>query len=213
MARDAQTVTIGQTSSPDNTLAEYIPLRGGGIGILPVARYVHRGSFAINGSGSSDTADLRVTLPLPSNVVWQLDQFAFITEDTNSYFAGVFEMYIAPSSTEFGDSTQISYPMYKSIRVDPANLGNDYVSWQFGDGGAIRPDTGAIVQAAARNLDPFRVITFNDISGGADPVIWIGTDNGVNATPGTGRVFVSWLGYTFEQMNSAELWTGLNQRG
>ena len=213
MARDAQAITIGQTTSPDNTAVDYIPLAGGGRGIWPSVRCVHRGSFAINGSGVGDTADLRITLPLPSNVVWQLDQFAFVTEDTNEYDAGVFELYIAPSSTEFGDSTQITYPMFRGIQTDPAGLGNDYQNWQFGVAAPIRPNSGGWMNGAVNNLDPFRVITFNDESGGADPVIWIGSVTNTDIQSGTGRLYVSWLGYTFEQMDSAELWTGLNQRG
>jgi len=74
MARDAQSFTIGDNTAGNNTKVDYILLQGGGVGVFPVARVVFRGAATLDGSGAGDTADCRITLPLPSDNVWHMDR-------------------------------------------------------------------------------------------------------------------------------------------
>ena len=121
MARDAQAFTIGDNSAGNSTKVDYILLQGGGTGVFPVARVVFRGAATLDGSGVGDTADCRITLPLPSDNVWQMDSFALHVESTAAYDNNLFEMYVAPSTTAFGQSTQIDYPIYQVGRLNPSN--------------------------------------------------------------------------------------------
>jgi len=114
MARDNQAFTIGDNSAGNSTKVDYILLENGGVGVFPVARVVFRGSATLDGSGVGDTADCRITLPLPSDNVWQMDSFAMHVESTIGYDENIFEMYVAPSTTAFGQSTQIDFPLCRS---------------------------------------------------------------------------------------------------
>jgi len=206
MARDLQEVTAG---SEAGTAAEYIQLEGGGRGIMPFAKMVFSGSFTLDGSGVGDTADLRLTLPLPSTNVWQLQQFAFNTEGTTAYTIGRFTIGYAPSTIDFGESTILSFPLLASSSTSPHLVSAD-TPWVLA---ASTIDTGGAALGSALKVDdPFRLVTFNDVNSTADPIIWIGTP-GTNAAAGTVRFAVSFLGYSFEQMNRAELHTGFANRG
>lgn len=213
MARDNQTLTAGDGSTGNGTVAEYIAFQGGGAGIKPFARMVHRGFFDLDGSGVGDTADCRLSLPLPDQVVWQLDQLAFWTLATDDYITGAMEFFIAPTTVAFGASTQINYPFSPTVSVNPSDVaGSQQVYWGF-FGSPLNPVNQAILGAAVTFDDPYRVINYQETSGGADPVIWISSQAETNATAGQARVYASWLGYNYEQFNSADVWTGLNQRG
>lgn len=215
MARDAQAFTIGDNSAGNNTKVDYILLQGGGTGVFPVARVVFRGSATLNGSGVGDTADCRITLPLPSDNVWQLDSWAMYVSDTVGYDTNIFEMYVAPSTTAFGQSTQINFPISRfeelnptqnSVQVPYALCGQPF------DAGTPT-SASAAVQTMVTFDDPYRIISFNDVSGGADPVIHLSGGSTANVTAGTVRLVVSFLAYTFEQMSDSSLWVGLNTRG
>ena len=211
MARDAQAFTIGDNSAGNSTRVDYILLQGGGVGVFPVARVVFRGSATLNGSGVGDTADCRITLPLPSDNVWQMDSFAVHVEGTTQYDQGLFEMYVAPSTTSFGQSTQINFPLYQAGEVTPIPGGTSTTSYNLV--GQLRGTGGAALDAAVPFNDPYRIISFNDVSAGADPVIHIGGGSSSDVDGGTIRLVVSFLAYTFEQMSNAALWVGLNNRG
>lgn len=207
MARDAQEVTCGSTTG---TFVDYIPLEGGGHSIVPFSRVVFRGSFDLDGSGVGDTADCRLKLPLPSTNVWQMDQFAVAVEGTVDYDQGVFELYYAPSTIEFGSSTQLNYVMTPTDQIDPTGT-NTILNFLLG--AVVVNNIGTTVAAALPNDDPYKVISFNDTSSGAEPVVWISGGNQTNITAGTMRFAVSFLGYTFEQMNKGILHAGLSSRG
>lgn len=211
MARDAQAFTIGDNSTGNNTKVDYILLQGGGTGVFPVARVVFRGAATLDGSGAGDTADCRITLPLPSDNVWQMDSFAFHTEGTTDYDVGLFEMYVAPSTTAFGQSTQVNFPLMQLGERNPVAGGS--LNTPYALAGQAKSTAGTAIEAAISMDDPFRIITFNDISAGADPVIHIGGGGNTNLTGGTCRLVVSFLAYTFEQMSNSALWVGLNTRG
>ncbi len=207
MARDNQAFTIGDNSAGNNTKVDYILLQGGGIGVFPVARVVFRGSATLNGSGVGDTADCRITLPLPSDNVWQMDSFAVHLNGTAQYDANLFEMYVAPSTTAFGQSTQVNFPILSTQNINPSQVtGSGSVALAL----ANYPATGSSTVVFD---DPYRIISFNDLSGGADPVIWLSGGGTTNIQSGTVRLVVSFLAYTFEQMSNSALWVGLNHRG
>ena len=212
MARDNQAFTIGDNSAGNNTRVDYILLQDGGSGVFPTARVVFRGAATLNGSGVGDTADCRITLPLPSDNVWQMDSFAFHVEGTPDYDVGRFEMYVAPSTTAFGQSTQINFPLSQTAQNNPSLVSGAGVMSYF-IGGQPNSVGGTGLQSAVIFDDPYRIISFNDVSGGADPVIWLGGGGATNITSGTIRLVVSFLGYTFEQMSNSALWVGLNHRG
>lgn len=213
MARDNQAFTIGDNSAGNNTKVDYILLQGGGIGVFPVARVVFRGSATLDGSGVGDTADCRITLPLPSDNVWQMDSFAVHTEGTTDYDSNLFEMYVAPSTTAFGQSTQIDFPLIKTVSINPSQAAGSSVSSYALAGHVSAAGSGTNIETSILFEDPFRIISFNDLSGGADPVIWLSGGNTTAVTSGTVRLVVSFLAYTFEQMSNAALWVGLNTRG
>lgn len=210
MARDAQAFTIGDNTAGNNTKVDYILLQGGGVGVFPVARVVFRGSATLDGSGAGDTADCRITLPLPSDNVWQMDSWAMHVENTDDYDANVFEMYVAPSTTAFGESTQVNFPIYQAGRADPTQ---STLQQTYALAGQMFASATSAIAAGVIFDDPFRIITFNDVSAGADPVIHLSGGSSTAVTGGTVRLVVSFLGYTFEQMSNAALWVGLNQRG
>jgi hypothetical protein len=205
MARDAQSFTIGDNTAGNNTKVDYILLQGGGVGVFPVARVVFRGAATLDGSGAGDTADCRITLPLPSDNVWQMDSFAFHTEDTFGYSQNLLEMYVAPSTTAFGQSTQVNFPI---SRFSGAQPGGTTLSSFYGIAGQPRDTSGNAIEAMMKFEDPFRIITFNDVSAGADPVIWLSSGTNTNIGSGTIRLVVSFLAYTFEQMSDSSLWVG-----
>lgn len=206
MARDAQTETVN---------GEYIQLDGGGVGVLPYALMSFRGSVTLDGSGASDTADCRISLPLPSNNVWQMDTFAFYVTNTTGYTNGTFELYFNPSSSEFGQSTQIDYPLFPSIPVVNTGAGNVYsISYGLGIPGYTLAGGGQARQGlvVSDRLSPFGLLSYNDESAGADPTIWISSATSTNVGSGTARLAVTFKGYTFDQANSALLRAGLSNR-
>ncbi len=211
MARDNQAFTIGDNTAGNSTKVDYILLQGGGVGVLPVARVVFRGSATLNGSGAGDTADCRITLPLPSDNVWQMDSFAFHTETTAGYDVGVFEMYVAPSTTAFGQSTQVNFPLMQLAGRSAVPGGTN--SFPYAIAAQAKNTSGSTFASSLTLDDPYRIISFNDVSAGADPVIHISGGSETNIASGTIRMVVSFLGYTFEQMSSSALWVGLNHRG
>ncbi len=208
MARDNQAFTIGDNSAGNSTKVDYILLQGGGVGVFPVARVVFRGSATLDGSAVGDTADCRITLPLPSDNVWQMDSFALHVEGTSGYDSNLFEMYVAPSTTAFGQSTQVNFPL--TICGAGAPVPGSDTSYCYALAGKQTVSGGI----ALYNFDdPYRIITFNDVSGGADPTIHLSGGSTTNVTGGTLRLVVSFLAYTFEQMSDSALWVGLNHRG
>lgn len=211
MARDAQAFTIGDNSAGNNTRVDYILLQDGGVGVFPVARVVFRGSATLDGSGVGDTADCRITLPLPSDNVWQMDSFALQVDGSGDYDTNLFEMYVAPSTTAFGQSTQVNFPLTICAALNPVPGGSATSAYSLA--GRALTGTGSGLDAAIAFDDPYRIITFNDVSGGADPTIHLSGGSTTAVTGGTVRLVVSFLAYTFEQMSNSALWVGLNHRG
>lgn len=80
MADDLQSIT-----------AEFLlrPLDSGGVSpqnqlasSRPFAQLVHTGSVALTGSGVGDTANIRLTLPLPQNYAYRLERFLAVVQAT-----------------------------------------------------------------------------------------------------------------------------------
>lgn len=210
MAHVTQTVTIGVNTGTDDTSANYVQLQQGGQGILPYSRMVFRGAFELDGTGVGDTGNCRVTLPLPNNTVWQLDQFALWISGTSGYDLGKLELYCAPSTTEFGGTTQMDFQLCPTQSIDQSQGGTQEMQMILA---AQMLTAGGSALSPVLQWDPYRIITYNDESLGADPVIDIGGGSATNIGGGTARCYVTFLGYTFEQMNHAGLWTGFNWRG
>lgn len=188
---------------------EYILLNGGGFGMMPFSRMVFRGFQDLAGSGAGDTYDARLTLQLPSNNVWQLSQwFAYIepvSGTANSIAVGTWEMYYAPSTIAFGESTQLNYPVQLLADTNPLS---GQASYPLTLGRA-----DSTVDAGFTVNDPFSLITYNDESGGADPTLWLGGEGNTAVPAATLRYAMTFYGYTYEQMDNAELHVGLMQRG
>ncbi len=211
MAEVLQTVTAGGGGLTNFTNSEYIMLDGGGVGLMPFAKQVHRGSFTIDGTTGTDTAALRLTLPLPDTVVWQLRTFHFTLEgsDAADWQRYILELYYNPTTTESGASTQLNFPMVPGAPIDVISGGTPVMNLVVGLG-----DIGNIAAPDYTNplsgpQGPFNLTSFNDSN--ADPVIAMRT-----ATAATddvvGRFAITWLGYSFEQMRSALLHAGFSNR-
>lgn len=186
------------------TQSNYILLDGGGVGILPVGQHVHRGNFTVDGTTGTDTANLRLTLPLASNIVWQLRTFHFTIETSTTFGSGMFEYFYAPSTTEFGASTQLNFPVVASAARTPGIVPiTSYFVTQLSTSGSSA--------VATEQATPFGLVTFNDESAGADPVISL-RSGAAPTTEGQARFAVTWLAYTYEQMRSSMLHAGFNNR-
>lgn len=208
MANVAQTITCGQNGVGDNTASEYILLDGGGVGILPVGKHVHRGSFVLDGTTGSDTASLRLTLPLASNIVWQLRTFMLVIETSTDWVRGMFEYFYAPSTTAFGGSTQLNYNMQNCAFID---LGTSRQPWFIAQSEHVNGEAASWCVADDRS-SPYNMLTYKDLSAGADPVVALSTGAGNPVTEGGVRFACTWLAYTYDQMNNSMLHAGLNNR-
>lgn len=205
MARDAQTRTVN---------GEYIVLEGGGVtgSILPYALMAFRDTFTLDGSGGADTADCRITLPLPSNNVWQLSAFHvdLVSDQIIEYDEGILELYYAPSSTEFGQSTQLNFPLAPGAEIfQPTVTPTRIRGFDLADRSV---NSSSVVSGGYQLTSPFNLLSFNDASAGADPVIWLsgGGNNGINGA--SCNLAVTFLGYTQEQATTAGLFTGWFER-
>jgi len=168
----------------------------------------HRGSFTLDGAGVGDTADCRLTLPLASDMVWQLNAWACTIEGTTDYTLGTLEIYFAPSSTEFGASTQLNFPLALSDPIDM--IGSTTYMTLIPAMGNITP--GGSTTYMSGYTAPTSFVGYNDVSGGADPVIWVSSGTGTNPASGTMRFAVQWLGYTLDQILEPALFAGHNAR-
>lgn len=207
MPRDAQTATAGVTAG---TEARYIQLEGGGIAQFPASRMVFHGSFGLDGSGVGDTADCQLTLPLPDGVVWQLDQWAVTIATSEDYNEGIFQQTFKPYSGS-GISTTIDHPIIRCRSNNPSQVAGALVCG-YALGGQVVSSLGVNLNALSDGFDPFRVISYNNADV-ADPVVWLSSGTGTQATAGTLMFYITYLGYTFEQMEMAWLHSGLNTRG
>lgn len=209
MADVQQLVTAGIESG---TKSEYILLDGGGSSIFPVAQQVHRGVFTLDGTTGTDTANLRLTLPLPSNIVWQLRTFQLTIETSVDWVRGRFEYFYNPSTTEFGQSTQLNFPMGAASQMTIPQGTAAITNWMIAFLDNSTATSGQWVEPLTGPMGPFDLISFNDVSNGADPVIALSTGAGAAVTEGAIRFGVTWLGYTFEQMRSSHLHAGFSNR-
>ncbi len=189
---------------------EYILLDGGGEGLLPTAQCVHRGALTLAATTGTDTKNIRVSFALPTNVVWQLKTFQFRIDTTSDYGKGKFELYYAPSSIAFGDSTQLDFPLSRADAFGgiSGEVNNTYL--------LMAMDAALATQGEwAFPLDgpqgPFDLVSFQDESGGANPTVAI-YSTAAPTDAGTARFALTWLGYTYEQMQKSALWTGLHNR-
>lgn len=180
-------------------------LEGGGLGIRPFSQVVFRGNFTLDGSGVGDTADCRITFPLPHNVVWQLDNFFFETNGSE-YTDGIFSLFYAPSTSAFGDSTELRFVTATTI--------DSFVTATLSVNNIVLSGLLSAADSSYDQQSPFRVVSFQDESGGADPALHISGGAGTNINAGNiARLAVVFLGYTYEQMNSGLLFAGLSERG
>lgn len=212
MARTAQAFTVGIESG---TFAEYILLDGGGRGILPIAKMVFRGSATLDGSGVGDTADCRITFPLPKNVVWQLATWHFSAESGINgldYDEALLELFYAPAVIAFGASTQLNFGV---LRSEPANLISVLDVSNYIVGNLLQKPGETLIVSTSFNEDvqsPFALLSYQDESQGANPVLWLSAGTQTDVDSNVVRFSIMFLGYTFEQANSALMYTGLDRR-
>ena len=216
MARDAQTITIGDTTQSGNdTKVDIVPLeRNAASPIAPFQLVSMRGSFTLDGSGVGDTADCRISMPLPGNNVYQLYSLSFsvVGTDPKQYDQGLLEIYYAPKPGEFGQTTQLNFGLSPGANMAISQVaGSVVVPWGVG---AVQLDQSG-TQATNGSFDiqqPFKLIFGGSAAGGTNPVIWIGGGGQTNLDSATCYIGVNFLGYTLEQWGHAGLYTGLITR-
>jgi hypothetical protein len=209
VARDAQTAKVGT----DFGVVDVVPLEHNPASALtPFQMVSFRGSLVLDGSGAGDTADCRITMPLAGNNVYQMHSFA-MWSDVTSYDEGYLEVYYAPKSGEFGQTTQINFPLTFSRSMDLAQAGSGMATYNIasilydGSTTAYHPQ---ILNADSQS--PFKFIFGGAEVGGTDPVIWIGGGSSTAVPSGNLYLVCNFLGFTIDQWSNAALYTGLIQR-
>jgi len=198
VAIDTQTVVVG--GSGTGTTKEYIPLTGGGLGILPMARMVMRGAIALDGSGAGDTAELSLESTLPDNVVWQCTSLFHTIQWADlpaaPWSLAQFEYAASPDGTA---PTDLFYPMI----VFPTDVsGKQGIA--LGNAGA-GPIQGAM--PGVQGQTPFANFTFA-VAGDIYRFRLAGPDT--TDSDSTLTFYWTWLAYTFEQARAAPLHIGFN---
>lgn len=190
---------------------EFILLDGGGDGLLPVAQAIHRGFVGLDATTGTDTANLRLTLTLPGSLAWQMRTWNFtIDGGSGEWVQGRLEYFYAPSTTEFGASTQINFPLFHAASITVPEGGVTNQNWGLGYADTTNAVQGSWVIPMSGEQSPMDLVTFVDESTG--PVIAISSGSTADVAAATARFAFTWLGYTFEQMRSAFLHTGFNSR-
>ncbi len=208
MAEVEQLATAGVTGG---TFADFTLLEGGGVAMMPAAHMAHRGAFVLAAQTGTDTANLRLTLPLPNNLVWQLRTFHCVVEDSAGWNRGDFELFYAPTTQEDGNSTELVFPLQASAAIASSSTADSIRNFVFAISDDADATAGAWVGVLGRGsgMTPMDLMSFND--GTMNAVVAL---RAAAAAPVAGvcRFAQTWLGYTFEQMRSSYMWAGFNNR-
>lgn len=208
MARVLQEVTVGIEAG---TVSNYVPLTGGGKGVLPNAIVSHRGSFDLDGSGVGDTADTRITFPLPADQAWQLAVMHVILHDTSAYDKCQLELTVRPGPVQNGLAQLLRFPMMQSDLFDTEVGAVVFHQYLFAANNFNSPGADSAILMGLQG--PGSILFYNNTQSFANPVIWIGAGDTTNVTGGAFDFNVLWLGYTKEQQDRAPMWAASQPRG
>lgn len=207
MARDLQEATAAVKLIPFDGPPENIRLMQGG----PFAQVVHNDVLIVDGSGVGDTADLRLTLPLPGNHVYVLEAFAlwgFSTNGVTQFDNGLLETYYSPlpaKDTTGGGTVQQNFQVHGSNNLSIISTSNARM-WQLGmTAGTYNQDYSGV-----NSVD--RLVLYGNEAGGTDPVLWLsaGPDT---AVPGEVLDYaIVWLAFTVDQFFQSPMYQRLPVR-
>jgi len=215
MANDVQTIEWG---TEPGTRVEYIPLEGGGHGLMPFAQVVFSGSFTLEGSTSGDTGNAIITFPLPQGVAWQMQSWAAWIFGTTAAIAtawdtGIFDIFYTPNP-DSNFPTQLSFPTYQTTEMTKAPA--EFISMLvFGK------NTRIVSSSTANNpypdegrQSPYTFLSWRPHGvANLDPVLTIGGGTTTQLpSGGVLTIVLTLLGYTLVQMRSALLFAGLDSR-
>lgn len=208
MARDLQEVTVG---IEPGTFSNYVPLTGGGKGVLPNAIVSQRGEFDVDGSGVGDTADTRITFPLPADQAWQLVDFHLQLHDTSEYDKCLLEMTIRPPPVQTGSAQLLRFPLVQSDFWDHEVAATTFHQYLFACANFNSPGADSAIVTGIQG--PGAILFYNNTQSFASPVIWLGAGDATAVTGGSCKFNVLWVGYTKEQCDAAPMWAGAQPRG
>lgn len=207
MARDLQEATAAVNLIPFDGPPENVRLMGG----YPFAQVVHNDVLIVDGSGVGDTADLRLTLPLPGNHVYVLNGFAlwgFSTNGVTQFDNGLLETYYSPKpakDTTGGGTVQQNFQVHGSNNLSLISTANQRM-WQLGmTAGTYNQDYSGV-----NSVD--RMVLYGNEAGGTDPVLWLsaGPDT---AVPGEVLDYaITWLAFTVDQFFQSPIYHRLPVR-
>lgn len=208
MARDAQQFTWAGDADQKIEVAPLV--HNPESPIQPDAVIAFRGFATLDGAGAGDTADCRITLPLPGNWIYQLNSFQAAYESTaRNYNQAMLELYYAAQPGAFnGQTTQLNYGCMVGFAYDLANAGT--VTCPIVPTPREQASDSPVFQD--KGASPFRNFIVGSDIGGTDPVLWLSSGAGTNPAGGTLRMAVTFARYSLQQFISAGLYTGLHER-
>lgn len=216
MARDGQIVTVG---TGGNGIRQTMALNRTAPW-QPQTLTVFRGYFDLDGSGVGDTADCRITFPMPQNQVCLLNSWHFSIETTgaNEFAEAMFELYYAPENVPSGHTTQLNYPMVitqSHLFTSPTR----YTNVVFGGRGIVYDNGGSIAGSSPVDVPlsiqetPFRMLTIGERdTSSVDPTLWLSSDTIESVNNGTARFCSTWLSWPYENISEAFMYLGLMNR-
>lgn len=208
MARDLQEVTIG---TEPGTFSNYVPLSAGGQFTMPNAIVSHRGEFDLDGSGVGDTADTRITFPLPADQAWQLNSFHVQLHDTSDYDKCLLELTVRPPPVQNGAAQLLRFPLVQSDFWQHEVAAVDFHQYNFAVSNFNSPGADSAIVTGMQS--PGSILFYNNTQSFANPVIWIGAGDTTNVTGGSFKFNLLWLGFTKEQSDTAFMWNSSQPRG
>lgn len=208
MARDLQEVTVGVEPG---TFSDFSPLTGGGIMNAPMALVSHRGEFDLDGSGVGDTADTRITMPLPIDTGWQLIACHMEVHTTIEYDKAQLELTVRPAGIQSGGAQLLRFPFMQSDQWDHEVA--TVVFNQYLPAANNFNSPGADSALALGIISPAAWLFFNNSQAAANPVFWLGAGDATAVTGGSCHFSFLWAGYTFKQCEGAGLYMNPQPRG
>lgn len=179
-----------------NTQQDIIPFQGGGVGVAPWGKVVHRGNAAIGATNDV----IQLDLPLPTNNAWQLHSCSLACSDgagVSGFASGHFEMTYQPSYESYGAGTELWFPIAALLTLDSKRF------FKLGEGQAVNSGNGAI-ETAVEFPDLYKLISFHgDFLSGSNPTLTLNAPVAAGAT--TFDFSLEWMGYTYDQMSSGIL--------
>lgn len=207
MARDLQEVNAAVNLIPFDGPPENVRLMGG----YPFAQVVHNAALVLAGSGVGDTADMRLTLPLPGNHVYVLSGFAaytFATGQATQYDNGIFETYYSPKpakDTTGGGTVQQDFQVHGSNNITIISTSNIRM-WQLGmTAGTYNQDYSGV-------NSPDRLVLYGNEAGGTDPVLWLSASTDTAVPTEVLDYAITWLAFTVEQFFQSPMYHRLPVR-